>query len=58
MIVAHDVNRVLAKPPEIDFLQGRVSSSVFMRNYFNPAWITDLRERTLKAAEEILAKLG
>ena len=23
---------------EIDFLHGRVSTSVFMRNYFNPAW--------------------
>ncbi len=43
--------------PEIDFLQGRVSSSVFMRNYFNPAWITDLQERTLKASEEILHRL-
>lgn len=25
------------RQPEIDFLQGRVSTSVFMRNYFNPA---------------------
>jgi intergrase/recombinase len=29
---------------EIDFLQGRVSGSVFMRNYFNPALIVDLKE--------------
>jgi intergrase/recombinase len=43
--------------PEIDFLQGRVSASVFMRHYFNPAWITDLKHRALKAAEEILAKI-
>jgi hypothetical protein len=42
--------------PEIDFLHGRVSTSVFMRNYFNPAWISDLQTRTLKAANEILAK--
>ena len=38
---------------EIDFLHGRVSTSVFMRNYFNPAWITDLKERTFKAVKEI-----
>jgi len=43
--------------PEIDFLQGRVSTSVFMRHYFNPAWISDLQERTLKATEEILRRL-
>lgn len=40
--------------PEIDFIQGRVSSSVFMRNYFNPVWITDLKDRTLKAQKEML----
>jgi len=28
--------------PEIDFLQGRISATVFMRNYFNPTWISDL----------------
>lgn len=33
------------RQPEIDFLQGRVSASVFMRHYFNPAWITDLQQR-------------
>jgi intergrase/recombinase len=44
--------------PEIDFLHGRVSTNVFMRNYFNPAWISDLQERTLKAAAEILAKIS
>jgi len=43
--------------PEIDFLQGRVSTSVFMRNYFNPAWITDLKARAIKGAEEILGKI-
>ena len=30
---------------EIDFLHGRANSSVFMRDYFNPAWIGDLEER-------------
>jgi len=42
--------------PEIDFLQGRVSANVFMRNYFNPALITDLKERTFKAMNEIRQK--
>ena len=46
------------RPPEIDFLHGRISTSVFMRNYFNPAWIKDLKERTLRAAEEILKKIA
>jgi len=45
------------RQPEIDFLQGRVSSSVFMRNYFNPVWIRDLKERTLKGEEEILKEI-
>jgi intergrase/recombinase len=35
---------------EIDFLHGRVSSSVFMRHYFNPAWIGDLEDRALDGA--------
>jgi hypothetical protein len=39
---------------EIDFLHGRVSSSVFMRNYFNPAWIGDLEDRVLAGARDIL----
>ena len=42
---------------EIDFLHGRVSTSVFMRNYFNPAWITDLKERALKGVAEIKKNL-
>jgi len=41
---------------EIDFLHGRVSSSVFMRNYFNPAWIGDLKERAAKGAEKIMER--
>jgi intergrase/recombinase len=43
------------RQPEIDFLQGRVSASVFMRNYFNPTWITDLKRRAIKNASELLA---
>ncbi len=43
------------KQVEIDFLQGRVSASVFMRNYFNPTWISDLKKRALKNANELLA---
>jgi intergrase/recombinase len=42
---------------EIDFLQGRISGSVFMRNYFNPALITDLHERVFKGLAEIQSKL-
>jgi hypothetical protein len=43
------------RQPEIDFIQGRTSTSVFMRNYFNPAWISDLKDRALKNAGELLA---
>ena len=46
------------RQPEIDFLHGRVSANVFMQHYFNPAWITDLKQRALKAASEILAKIN
>ena len=38
---------------EIDFLHGRCSSSVFMKHYFNPKLITDLKARTFKAIKEI-----
>jgi len=38
---------------EIDFLQGRISGSVFMRNYFNPALIADLKDRVFKGLAEI-----
>jgi len=27
---------------------GHVSANVFMANYFNPIWIKDLKDRTLK----------
>lgn len=39
--------------PEIDFLQGCVSASVFMRNYFNPTWTVDLKKRVLRNAHEL-----
>jgi hypothetical protein len=45
------------RQPEIDFLHGRTSTSVFMKNYFNPAWITDLKARTFKAIKEIQKKI-
>ena len=40
--------------PEIDFLQGRISATVFMRNYFNPTWISDLKERTITGTNKML----
>ena len=43
--------------PEIDFFAGTRFSIVFMRNYFNPAWIRDLKKRALKNAHE-LRRLG
>lgn len=43
---------------EIDFLQGRVGTSVFMQNYFNPALISDLRERVFKGIVEIEGKIN
>ncbi len=39
---------------EIDFLQGRISSRVFLRNYFNPQFIGDLQKRAIQNAEELL----
>ncbi len=44
------------KIAEIDYLQGRVSASVFMRNYFNPALIVDLKERIFKGISELITK--
>jgi len=41
---------------EIDFLHGRVSASVFMRNYFNPALIGDLKTRVFQGIREIQTK--
>lgn len=45
------------KDKEIDFLHGRVTSGVFMQHYFNPALISDLRERTFKGIAEIQEKI-
>jgi len=45
------------KDNEIDFLHGRVTSSVFMKNYFNPSLISDLKVRAFKASDEIEAKI-
>jgi len=46
------------KREEIDFLHGRISSSIFMQNYFNPALIKDLKERTFRAIREIKTKIN
>ncbi|MGD0643938.1 MAG: integrase [Candidatus Bathyarchaeia archaeon] len=51
------MNRWL-KREEIDFLHGRVSSNVFMSNYFNLALVADLRVRADQGAKEILSKIG
>ena len=45
------------KDVEIDFLHGRVTTNVFMRNYFNPALIGDLRSRAFQGVNEILEKV-
>ena len=44
--------------PEIDFLHGRVSSNVFMKNYFNPALIGDLKIRAFQGIKEIQRKIA
>ena len=46
------------KQPEIDFLQGRVSTSVFMQNYFNPMWIADLKTRAITNLTDLLITVG
>ena len=45
-------------PAEIDFLHGRVSTNIFMANYFNPKLIADLKERIFKAIAEIRTKIA
>jgi len=40
--------------PEVGFVQGRITASVFMRNYFSPTWIADLQERAIRGESEIL----
>ena len=46
------------KPSEIDFLHGRVTGSVFMANYFNPALIGDLKTRVFQGIAEIMEKVA
>ncbi len=43
--------------PEIDFLHGRVSTNVFMRNYFNPALIGDLETRIFMGIKDMQTKI-
>jgi intergrase/recombinase len=43
---------------EIDFIAGRVSSNVFMSNYYNPKMVSDLKERIFKAIAEIETKIS
>jgi intergrase/recombinase len=43
---------------EINFLHGRVSSSVFMTNYFNLTWISDLKDRTFKSVRAIMQRIN
>ena len=43
---------------EINFIAGRISGSVFMTNYFNPKWITDLKQRVFKGISEIQNKIS
>lgn len=41
------------KPQEIDFLHGRIGTSVFMENYYNPAMVEDLKARAFQGIQEI-----
>lgn len=40
------------KESEINFLHGRVTTSIFMANYFNPALIVDLQARAMQGVKE------
>ena len=46
------------KQPEIDFIHGRVTTNIFMANYFNPALICNLKERVFNAVKEIQNKIS
>ena len=46
------------KQPEIDFIHGRVTTNIFMANYFNPALICDLKEGVFNAVKEIQNKIS
>jgi len=39
-------------------IENYFSNTLIMENYFNPAWISDLKARTLKAVNDILAKVS
>ena len=43
---------------EINFLHGRIGASVFMQNYFNIAWIKDLKKRLFMGIKEILKEIS
>jgi intergrase/recombinase len=43
---------------EIDFIAGRVSSNIFMSNYYNPKMVSDLKDRIFKAIAEIETKIS
>jgi hypothetical protein len=45
------------KESEINFLHGRVTSNTFMANYFNPALISDLKDRAFQGIAEIQEKV-
>lgn len=49
---ATSMTRYLSQP-EIDFLQGRVGS-IFMKHYFNPTLITDLKDRTFAGINNLM----
>ena len=42
------------KESEINFIHGRVTTNIFMANYFNPALIADLKQRIFKGINEIM----
>jgi len=43
---------------EINFLHGRIGTSVFMQNYFNIAWIRDLKKRLFAGIKQILEEIS
>ena len=49
---------VQATESEINFLHGRIGASVFMQNYFNIAWITDLKKRLFTDIKQILKEIS
>jgi len=46
------------KESEINFIHGRVTASIFMKHYFNPVLIHDLKERVFKGIAEIQNKIS